>query len=129
SLTRDGLARLSLRPLSPRVATQLPAPRRSAPASMHASHAPRSRPHALASQRWAPPLRFCFFFQAEDGIRDATVTGVQTCALPIHGRVCRDEAGARRCFAGAGRTGTGGSREEDRGAGGQGSAPHYVCAV
>src|SRR5207245_6449650 len=24
-----------------------------------------------------------FFFQAEDGIRDATVTGVQTCALPI----------------------------------------------
>src|SRR5207245_4439652 len=30
--------------------------------------------------------RYCvllFFFQAEDGIRDATVTGVQTCALPI----------------------------------------------
>src|SRR5690554_7396341 len=26
---------------------------------------------------------FCFFFQAEDGIRDADVTGVQTCALPI----------------------------------------------
>src|SRR5207245_7379334 len=26
-----------------------------------------------------------FFFQAEDGIRDATVTGVQTCALPILG--------------------------------------------
>src|SRR5689334_25408160 len=25
----------------------------------------------------------CFFFQAEDGIRDGTVTGVQTCALPI----------------------------------------------
>src|SRR5207248_7441467 len=25
----------------------------------------------------------CFFFQAEDGIRDRTVTGVQTCALPI----------------------------------------------
>ena len=24
-----------------------------------------------------------FFFQAEDGIRDADVTGVQTCALPI----------------------------------------------
>src|SRR5437867_10051020 len=34
---------------------------------------------------------FCcfFFFQAEDGIRDRTVTGVQTCALPI----CR----CRRC--------------------------------
>src|SRR5690554_7496083 len=26
-----------------------------------------------------------FFFQAEDGIRDADVTGVQTCALPILG--------------------------------------------
>src|SRR3712207_6956452 len=25
----------------------------------------------------------CFFFQAEDGIRDIGVTGVQTCALPI----------------------------------------------
>src|SRR5437879_13894494 len=29
---------------------------------------------------------FCFFFfQAEDGIRDTSVTGVQTCALPICG--------------------------------------------
>src|SRR5690348_18095243 len=27
----------------------------------------------------------CFFFQAEDGIRDGRVTGVQTCALPISG--------------------------------------------
>src|SRR3712207_9576276 len=27
-----------------------------------------------------------FFFQAEDGIRDIGVTGVQTCALPISGR-------------------------------------------
>src|SRR5687768_17988333 len=28
---------------------------------------------------------FCFFFfQAEDGIRDVAVTGVQTCALPIY---------------------------------------------
>src|SRR2546430_2576180 len=26
---------------------------------------------------------YVFFFQAEDGIRDLTVTGVQTCALPI----------------------------------------------
>src|SRR2546430_16688637 len=36
---------------------------------------------------------FFFFFQAEDGIRDLTVTGVQTCALPIsaglHGRAAR----------------------------------------
>src|SRR3989475_9117996 len=29
-------------------------------------------------------LFFFFFFQAEDGIRDLTVTGVQTCALPIY---------------------------------------------
>src|SRR2546430_7411824 len=28
-----------------------------------------------------------FFFQAEDGIRDLTVTGVQTCALPISAAV------------------------------------------
>src|SRR6266498_5325811 len=28
-------------------------------------------------------MRCVFFFQAEDGIRDADVTGVQTCALPI----------------------------------------------
>src|SRR3989442_1237306 len=28
-------------------------------------------------------LLVAFFFQAEDGIRDADVTGVQTCALPI----------------------------------------------
>src|SRR5260370_26918940 len=28
-----------------------------------------------------------FFFQAEDGIRDSSVTGVQTCALPISGGI------------------------------------------
>src|SRR5207245_4735747 len=36
---------------------------------------------ATAAVSWS----FFFFFQAEDGIRDATVTGVQTCALPILG--------------------------------------------
>src|SRR5271170_7555324 len=36
---------------------------------------------------------FCFFFQAEDGIRDPLVTGVQTCALPILGAL--DDATAR----------------------------------
>src|SRR2546430_8967787 len=30
-----------------------------------------------------------FFFQAEDGIRDLTVTGVQTCALPISSKARR----------------------------------------
>ena len=29
------------------------------------------------------PVYYFFFFQAEDGIRDDLVTGVQTCALPI----------------------------------------------
>src|SRR2546430_11865614 len=29
-------------------------------------------------------ISYFFFFQAEDGIRDLTVTGVQTCALPIY---------------------------------------------
>src|SRR5260221_7610789 len=32
---------------------------------------------------------FCFFFQAEDGIRDHCVTGVQTCALPIYQKQLR----------------------------------------
>src|SRR5688572_33440073 len=41
-----------------------------------------------------------FFFQAEDGIRDLTVTGVQTCALPISprlrvGPLCRQRCGGR----------------------------------
>src|SRR5256885_7299749 len=35
------------------------------------------------SRDWA--TRVSFFFQAEDGIRDSKVTGVQTCALPICG--------------------------------------------
>src|SRR5437870_12969077 len=39
----------------------------------------------LVSTRWVTSWRrlFFFFFQAEDGIRDGHVTGVQTCALPI----------------------------------------------
>ena len=32
---------------------------------------------------WFEIVFFLFFFQAEDGIRDTSVTGVQTCALPI----------------------------------------------
>src|SRR5256886_13043673 len=32
-----------------------------------------------------------FFFQAEDGIRDLTVTGVQTCALPISGAYSQNQ--------------------------------------
>src|SRR5437016_8075272 len=41
--------------------------------------------------------RLFFFFQAEDGIRDWSVTGVQTCALPIY-RLCASnfQSGTRR---------------------------------
>src|SRR5437763_12648811 len=46
-----------------------------------------------------------FFFQAEDGIRDTSVTGVQTCALPIKSSSpasgsrpnCSSSAGGTRC--------------------------------
>src|SRR5436305_10467362 len=62
-------------------------------------------------------LCFCcfFFFQAEDGIRDADVTGVQTCALPISAMwvsalrfrfgiptVCWAFSGASCCFMNCG---------------------------
>src|SRR5690349_22724535 len=36
-----------------------------------------------------------FFFQAEDGIRDLYVTGVQTCALPICRSIVQEGAAAR----------------------------------
>src|SRR5690348_17414346 len=39
---------------------------------------------------------FFFFFQAEDGIRDGRVTGVQTCALPIFAYV--EATGRNRCL-------------------------------
>src|SRR5699024_11969950 len=47
-----------------------------------------------------------FFFQAEDGIRDRNVTGVQTCALPIYGGLTAHPGGDRwrweqRIFGGA----------------------------
>src|SRR5438034_1099004 len=42
------------------------------------------RPHRQSRLSSCLSLLFCFFFfQAEDGIRDHCVTGVQTCALPI----------------------------------------------
>src|SRR5699024_3963700 len=37
----------------------------------------------LCTVRVRRATSLCFFFQAEDGIRDRNVTGVQTCALPI----------------------------------------------
>src|SRR5690349_4625754 len=51
----------------------------SAPCAMN-RRAISPRPSATAHIRGV-----CFFFQAEDGIRDLYVTGVQTCALPIFG--------------------------------------------
>src|SRR5690606_41108506 len=42
-----------------------------------------------------------FFFQAEDGIRDFHVTGVQTCALPIWPTCCRAISPARATASGA----------------------------
>src|SRR2546429_6127462 len=47
----------------------------------------RARLHDIQLQRWVRTgvisKAWLFFFQAEDGIRDVAVTGVQTCALPI----------------------------------------------
>src|SRR3989441_5250744 len=48
----------------------------------------------IFSRMWC--FSFFFFFQAEDGIRDKLVTGVQTCALPIYGRGGREQAGGVR---------------------------------
>src|SRR5256884_1454560 len=51
----------------------------------------------IRRSQWLRKLR-CnrfFFFQAEDGIRDVAVTGVQTCALPIS----RNSRACTSCFA------------------------------
>src|SRR5258706_8049442 len=41
---------------------------------------------------------YIFFFQAEDGIRDWSVTGVQTCALPIYHRSVSPQSRPRRAL-------------------------------
>src|SRR5207249_5351862 len=46
----------------------------------------RSAVHPSLSRRERTVRKLTFFFQAEDGIRDRNVTGVQTCALPISPR-------------------------------------------
>src|SRR5437764_13353745 len=48
-------------------------------------------------------LFFFFFFQAEDGIRDTSVTGVQTCALPSSARRSRRRPPRRRLRRRSGR--------------------------
>src|SRR5215208_5635184 len=56
-----------------------------------------------------------FFFQAEDGIRDGHVTGVQTCARPISGRRAAGAALRRSGqHAGGGAGGRGSQRSEER---------------
>src|SRR5687767_15563342 len=42
------------------------------------------RTYCLLSRKIRMKCELYFFFQAEDGIRDKLVTGVQTCALPIY---------------------------------------------
>src|SRR3989449_7404550 len=68
-------------------------------------------------------LLLFFFFQAEDGIRDVAVTGVQTCALPIYRRRsarCADLARADE--EGAFRVPPGGRGARGAGRGGHGRA-------
>src|SRR2546430_17230630 len=51
-----------------------------------------------------------FFFQAEDGIRDLTVTGVQTCALPISDDHFTAGPDCRMPLSASGRVGQAGGR-------------------
>src|SRR2546430_6395699 len=72
-------------------------------------------PRCRLDSAMLPVLYRFFFFQAEDGIRDLTVTGVQTCALPIStASVAHSSAGgspalrpARTGGTGLGRTAAG----------------------
>src|SRR2546422_6633067 len=79
-------------------------------------------------------LVFFFFFQAEDGIRDVAVTGVQTCALPISNpcqavRVHRyGDPGPRRGGTGQRRGRGGNSRSEEHTSELQ-SRLHLVCRL
>src|ERR1039457_5874945 len=65
----------------------------------------RARPPPSSPGATVPPasarsrIRVWFFFQAEDGIRDYKVTGVQTCALPIYKRRGTNDCGSDRAWA------------------------------
>src|SRR5256886_1318610 len=61
--------------------------------------------------------RWAFFFQAEDGIRDLTVTGVQTCALPISEGGRGDAGHAPQVLGGRAATGRGHCAREPVGEG------------
>src|SRR2546426_8362194 len=70
---------------------------------------------------------FFFFFQAEDGIRDYKVTGVQTCALPIslHDGVRRSRTGRHA----AGGDARGEPRHRAHGAAGRARLPRGIARV
>src|SRR5215813_2779382 len=67
---------------------------------------------------WSKQFGGSFFFQAEGGIRDADVTGVQTCALPIWPDLHRARGEAHRAGAAAVRGGAGADRVGARRGGG-----------
>src|SRR5437870_9139199 len=77
--------------------------------------------------------RLLFFFQAEDGIRDGHVTGVQTCALPISGAGAGNgdgaAGGANALASGGGRAGRGGRGAAGAGAGGGRGGSAYLTPV
>src|SRR5437773_6616993 len=54
---------------------------------------------ACAEKREIDVVFIFFFFQAEDGIRDRDVTGVQTCALPISMRGSRAISSFRQALS------------------------------
>src|SRR5256885_9816663 len=56
----------------------------------------RRSPSITRGSRLSSGRMSVFFFQAEDGIRDYKVTGVQTCALPILSTLIRSRAGRRK---------------------------------
>src|SRR5438132_5211550 len=66
----------------------------SAMARNNTNHFIKQNPRLKLKNRKSPQLGF--FFQAEDGIRDHCVPGVQTCALPILPLRCRCRVRRRR---------------------------------
>src|SRR6201995_6164415 len=80
------------------------------------------------SQR-AVKIDCCFFFKAEAGIRDWSVTGVQTCALPISTDLPWGRASAVRARARAAPRRPAGRRSEERRVGKEGrsrGAPYHL---
>src|SRR6266566_8945637 len=67
-------------------------------------------------------LSYFFFFQAEDGIRDYKVTGVQTCALPIYECATKGGKVRRRRWGGEGRQ----RNREEKSAGDQHRERHQL---